>query len=106
MTTPKVIEDGYWLMRVLSHWEIRLPALGLDIPLSHIILKLNYLLKLSARLGSNKYQFDQSYWFDSTRNLTPDLPHTRPALYRFGHRTRLLVAEYGAAGLLWGDITV
>ena len=36
----------------------------------------------SASLGSNKYQFDKS---DLTGNRVTDLPHTRPAIYQFGH---------------------
>ena len=41
-------------------------------------------------LGSSKYQF-LSHWFDSTGNQIPNLPHTRPALYQFSHRTQSLL---------------
>ena len=42
------------------------------------------LIMASTRLGNDKYEFQ----FDSTGNRTPDLPHARSAIYRFGHRAR------------------
>ena len=78
---------------VLPHWETRPTALGPDIsrkshypdtePTSRCCILIN--LTLSAWLGSNKYTF-LSPWLESNGNRTPDLPHTRPVLYRFGHR--------------------
>ena len=46
------------------------------------------LIMPSAWLGSDKYQI-LSHWFDSTGSRTPDLPHGRFALYRFGQCARL-----------------
>ena len=39
------------------------------------------LLMPSARLGSDKYQFE-SNWFDSTGNRTPDRPHFEASALR------------------------
>ena len=58
---------------VLPHWNTRPVAPWSAIPLSCIILILSQsnricpiLIMLSARLGSDKYQFE-GHWFDSTR---------------------------------------
>ena len=45
----------------------------------------------NVRLGSDRYQFYISHWFDLTGNPTPDLSHARLALYRIGYSGQVCV---------------
>ena len=74
---------------VLPHWEIRHY-------ISHSVTwswdwaseSLPYLINAECQTWN---QFDINliiYWFDSSGNRTPDLPHARSALSRLGHHDR------------------
>ena len=58
------------------------------------------LLMPSDMLGRILYNYPfLSHWFDSTGNRTPDIPHARPALCRFGHHTQSPVREVVSSNL-------
>ena len=67
-----------------------------NIRLSHIILTLSYpihAISYECQVPGQKATGINFviHWFKSTRNRTPDLPHERTALYRFGHSARCLL---------------
>ena len=81
-------------LRVLSHWETRLPATWPDIPLSHITLTLSE----PAWLGSDKYQIIR-HWFVSIMVRTCEVRVPRSPKMRDGCSTHSAIPS----GLLWEE---
>ena len=80
-----------WWFSSAAHWETR-PSWP-DISLSHIILTLSQpilALSYNAECLGMQWQvsiFKSPVWL----NREPDLPHARPALYRFCHRAGSII---------------